>query len=50
MEDNEYKRQSKDRLERIICKKVTTTMIGALHAFEEQFAHMWENNIKMKDK
>jgi hypothetical protein len=50
MEDNEYKRQSKDRLERIICKKVTTTMIGALHAFEEQFAHMWENDIEMKDK
>lgn len=49
-EKEEYEKQSKDRLERIISKKITTTMIGALNAFEEQFADMWIEDLELQSK
>lgn len=49
-EDEDYKKQSKDRLEKIVSKKITTTMIGALNAFEEQFADMWIDDLELRDK
>jgi len=49
--DNEekYKYQSKKRLTTNIHKKFTTTMIGALAAFEKHFGHIWENDPRWRD-
>jgi transcription termination factor Rho len=47
-----YKQQCKDRLSRILKKKVQTTMIGALSTIEEKFGFLWEgdseDHLKMK--
>lgn len=40
-QDKDYQKKSKERLEKIATKKVTTTMIGALSSFEEEFGHLW---------
>ena len=39
-----YKCESKDRLSKILKKKVETTMIGALSSIEEHFSFLWEND------
>lgn len=44
--DDKYKQDSKDRLSKIIKKKVETTMIGALSSIEENFGFLWNNNPK----
>jgi len=39
--DNKFKLESRDRLSKILRKKVETTMIGALSSIEEHFAFLW---------
>ena len=36
-----YKQDSRDRLSKILKKKVETTMIGALSSIEEHFSFLW---------
>lgn len=38
-----YKVDSKDRLSKIVRKKIETTMIGALSTVEEHFGFLWYN-------
>ncbi len=40
--ENKYKCESKDRLTKILKKKIETTMIGALSSVEENFSFLWE--------
>jgi hypothetical protein len=44
LRENKYKADSKDRLSKIIKKKIQTTMIGALSAIEENFGFLWNSN------
>lgn len=37
-----YKQDSKDRLSKILKKKIQTTMIGALSSIEENFGFLWD--------
>jgi|TARA_B100001094_G_scaffold330792_1_gene396958 hypothetical protein len=39
--NDKYKSDSKDRLSKILKKKVETTMIGALSSIEEHFCFLW---------
>ena len=39
--EENYKIQSKDRLSKIIRRKIETTMIGALSTIEENFGFLW---------
>ena len=39
--EEKYKYDSKDRLSKILKKKVQTTMIGALSSIEEHFSFLW---------
>ena len=41
--DAKYKQDSKDRLSKILKKKIQTTMIGALSTIEENFGFLWNN-------
>lgn len=41
--DSKYKADSKDRLSKILKKKIQTTMIGALSTVEENFGFLWSN-------
>ncbi len=41
--EDKYKYDSKDRLSKILKKKVETTMIGALSSLEEHFGFLWTN-------
>ena len=41
--DAKYKAESKDRLSKILKKKIQTTMIGALSTVEENFGFLWSN-------
>ncbi len=41
--DTKYRSDSKDRLSKILRKKVETTMIGALSSVEEHFSFLWVN-------
>jgi len=41
--DRKYKSESKDRLSKILKKKIQTTMIGALSTIEENFGFLWEH-------
>lgn len=40
--EEKYKFDSKDRLSKILKKKVETTMIGALSSMEEHFGFLWQ--------
>ena len=42
--DEQYALNSKDRLSKILKKKVTTTMIGALSSIEKHFGFLWEGD------
>lgn len=44
-----YKRSSKERLSKIITKKITTTMIGALETIEKSFGFLWEESPEMRE-
>lgn len=39
-----YKLDSKERLSKILKKKIQTTMIGALSTIEENLGFLWNNN------
>ena len=39
--EEKYKQDSKDRLTKILKKKIQTTMIGALSSVEEHFGFLW---------
>lgn len=41
MREMKYKTDSKDRLSKILKKKIQTTMIGALSSIEENFGFLW---------
>ena len=42
--DQKYKTDSKDRLSKILKKKIQTTMIGALSSIEENLGFLWEED------
>lgn len=42
--DRKYKTESKDRLSKILKKKIQTTMIGALSTVEENFGFLWQSD------
>lgn len=42
----QYNQKSRDRLSRIIKKKIETTMIGALSSVEEKFKFLWDGDTK----
>lgn len=39
--EDRYKQDSRDRLSKILKKKVETTMIGALSSIEDHFSFLW---------
>lgn len=46
--EKKYKADSKDRLSKILKKKIQTTMIGALSSIEENLGFLWnEDNPKV---
>ena len=46
--EKKYKTDSKDRLSKILKKKIQTTMIGALSSIEENLGFLWnEDNPKI---
>jgi len=42
--DKKYKTDSKERLSKILKKKIQTTMIGALSSLEENLGFLWEQD------
>jgi len=42
--DDKYAQGSKDRLSKILKKKIQTTMIGALSTIEENLGFLWESD------
>lgn len=44
--DKKYKIESKERLSKVLKKKIETTMIGALSSMEEHLGFLWDNNGK----
>ncbi|NDG28546.1 hypothetical protein EB118_00385 [bacterium] len=40
--ESKYKLDSKDRLSKILKKKIQTTMIGALSTIEDNFGFLWQ--------
>lgn len=42
--EDRYKSDSRDRLSKILKKKVETTMIGALSSVEEHLSFLWESD------
>lgn len=46
-----YKTDSKDRLKKIACKKIETTMIGALDTIEKKLGFLWaaDDNGKLSN-
>jgi transcription termination factor Rho len=44
MREDKYRADSRDRLSKILKKKVQTTMIGALSSIEEHFAFLWSTD------
>jgi transcription termination factor Rho len=43
LRETKYKADSKDRLSKILKKKIQTTMIGALSTIEENFGFLWNS-------
>tara|TARA_Y100000385_G_C13054452_1_gene621286 strand:+ start:400 stop:774 length:375 start_codon:yes stop_codon:yes gene_type:complete len=48
--EDKYKTESKDRLGKILKKKVQTTMIGALSSIEEHFSFLWNTQETPEQK
>ncbi len=48
--DQKYKVESKERLSKILKKKIQTTMIGALSTIEENLKFLWESDDPKIDK
>ena len=57
MREEKYRTDSRDRLSKILKKKIETTMIGALSSIEEHLGFLWdakdgqltEDQVYMKD-
>lgn len=47
--EQKYKIESKDRLSKILKKKIQTTMIGALSTIEENFGFLWNGSVSQLD-
>ena len=45
-----YKAKSKERLKRIIKKKIQTTMIGAISSVENLFGFLWDEKAEDAEK
>lgn len=45
-----YRKDSRERLLKICCTKVRTTMIGALESIEKRFKHYWEVEGKLNNE
>lgn len=50
LREEKYKQESKERLSKILKKKVETTMIGALSSIEENFGYLWNNGHNMTEE
>ena len=50
LREKKYKVESKDRLSKILKKKIQTTMIGALSSIEENFGFLWNDAKAPSDK
>jgi len=48
--EQKYKFDSKDRLSKILKKKVQTTMIGALSSIEEHFGFLWDSEGDLSEQ
>ena len=48
--EQKYKSDSKDRLSKILKKKIQTTMIGALSSIEENFGFLWDSGGQMSEQ
>ena len=48
--EDKYKQDSRDRLSKILKKKVETTMIGALSSMEENLGHLWNHGAQMSEE
>lgn len=48
--DQKYKTDSKERLSKILKKKIQTTMIGALSTIEENLSFLWDDEDSKIDK
>jgi hypothetical protein len=49
--EQKFKEDSRDRLSKILKKKIQTTMIGALSSIEENFSFLWDNDdVSENDK
>lgn len=42
--DNKFRLESKEKLSKVLKKKIQTTMIGALSTIEENFGFLWTND------
>lgn len=48
--EKKYKADSKDRLSKILKKKIQTTMIGALSSIEENLGFLWNEDVPKPTK
>tara|TARA_B100001059_G_scaffold236756_1_gene289820 strand:+ start:6108 stop:6467 length:360 start_codon:yes stop_codon:yes gene_type:complete len=48
--DQKYRSDSKERLSKILKKKVQTTMIGALSSIEENFGFLWDSDGDLSEQ
>lgn len=47
--DDQYKIDSKERLSKILKKKIKTTMIGAISSIEENFGFLWAEDSDIEE-
>jgi|SRR5210317_1434046 hypothetical protein len=50
IKEQKYKSDSKERLAKILKKKVQTTMIGALSSIEAHLGFLWDSDGQMSDQ
>ena len=50
LREEKFKQDSKERLGKILKKKVETTMIGALSSIEEHFGFLWGSSDEMTEE
>jgi transcription termination factor Rho len=50
LREEKYKHDSRDRLGKILKKKVETTMIGALSSIEENLGFLWNSNSNLTEE
>ena len=48
--EQKYKSDSKERIAKILKKKVQTTMIGALSSIEEHLGSLWDSDGEMSEQ